>query len=126
MNNPHNFNSVPMQRLIGRLGRALVIGLGVLLVITVLTALLGYAFTRMFDSAQQWQAWRTDHYWGLLTWRLMLYTVIVFVWLKLKARLPESARWRYRKRLAKIEVLFTLLILLAELSRVLFQPGSAT
>jgi hypothetical protein len=76
----------------------------------------------MFDNVQQW---RTDHYWPLLAWRLMLYTLLAVAWFKLKARLTESERLKSRNRLLKIEILVALLVLLIELSKVLLQPGGA-
>lgn len=123
MTNLHAPSDILKQALTRRLGRGLAIGLCVLLTVTVLTAVLGYALTRVFDNAQQWQEWRSNHYWSLFAWRLMLYATIVVAWLKLKARMPEATRRRDHRRLVKIEILFTLLILLAEFSKVLLQRG---
>lgn len=125
MNNLHTPTGLQKRTLAQRLCRGLAIGLCVLLTVTALTVLLSYALTLMFDNAQQWHEWRSEHYWGLLAWRLTFYTAIGFVWLKLKARMSESVRLKNGKRLVKIEVLFILLILMAEFSKILFQTGGA-
>lgn len=81
--------------------------------------LLNAVLMSMFDSAEQWQAWRVDNYWPLLTWRLMLYIALTVAWLKLKAHLPQSKR----KGLLKIEVMVVLLFAMVEMSKVLYQAG---
>ena len=106
-----------------RIGRGILIGLGVLLTIFALVVLMSATLLRLFDSVQQWQQWRADYYWSLLAWRLLLYSALTVGWLKLKARLCEPERLNSRRRLLKIEILFVFLVLLIESSKVLFQTG---
>ena len=108
-----------------RIGRGILIGLGVFLAICALAVSMSAALLRLFDSVQQWQQWRADYYWSLLAWRLLLYSALTVGWLKVKARLCEPERLNSRRRLLKIEMLFVFLILLIELSKVLYQTGSA-
>ena len=108
-----------------RIGRGIFIVLGVFLAICALTMLMSAPLMRLFDSVQQWQQLQADYYWALLAWRLLLYTALAVGWLKLKSRLSEAERWNSRRRLLKIEMLFVFLILLIELSKVLYQTGSA-
>ena len=108
-----------------RIGRGILIGLGVLLTIFALVVLMSATLLRLFDSVQQWQQWRADYYWSLLAWRLLLYSALTVGWLKLKARLCEPERLNRRRRLLKIEILFVFLVLLIELSKALFQTGGA-
>lgn len=78
----------------------------------------------MFDSAEQWQAWRTDHYWPLFTWRLMLYialTVAPVVQIQDAVARTQNAR-NGAKGLLKIEIMVILLFLMVELSKV-YQAG---
>jgi hypothetical protein len=114
--------AVPKRSLTRQIGRCLLIGFGILLAVATLAVVLNATLLRMFDNVQQW---RTDHYWPLLAWRLMLYTLLAVAWFKLKARLTESERLKSRNRLLKIEILVALLVLLIELSKVLLQPGGA-
>ncbi|MDN5391550.1 hypothetical protein GHO42_20800 [Pseudomonas sp. FSL R10-0056] len=108
-----------------RIGHRILIGLGVFLAVFVLAVSMSAALLRLFDSVQQWQQWRADYYWPLLAWRLLLYAVLTVGWLKLKARLCKLQRLYSRGRLLKIEILFVFLVLLIELSKVLFQNGGA-
>lgn len=117
--------AAPGRSLTRRVGRGMLIGLGILFAISILAVLLNAALLVMFDNAQQWQAWRTDHYWSLFTWRLTLYAALAVAWLNLKARLPQSERTKRRKGLLKIEVMVVLLFLMVELSKALFQTGGA-
>lgn len=117
--------AVPKHSLTRQIGQCLLIGFGILLAVATLAVVLNATLLRMFDNVQQWQEWRTDHYWPLLAWRLMLYTLLAVAWFKLKARLTESERLKSRNRLLKIEILVALLVLLIELSKVLLQPGGA-
>ena len=115
--------AAPNRSLARRVGRSILLVLGALFATTALGVLLTTVLMSVFDSAEQWQAWRTDHYWPLFTWRLMLYIALIVAWLKLKARLPQSERTKRRKGLLKIEVMVILLVLMVELSKVLFQAG---
>ncbi len=123
MTNMQEPTAAPNRSLARRVGRSLLLVMGVLLATTALAALLSAVLMSVFDNAEQWQAWRTDHYWPLFAWRLMLYIALAVAWLKLKARLPQSERTRRRKGLLKIEVMVILLVLMVELSKVLFQAG---
>ena len=78
---------------------------------------------RVFDSAEQWQAWRTDNYWLLLCWRLMLYMAMAYAWLKLKYRLPQSERTKQRRGFFNIEVMVVILVLMVEVSKAVSQAG---
>jgi len=110
----------PEHSLTRRLGRGILISLAVLVAITLLVVLLNAVFLQLFDNLQQWQEWRSNHYWYLLAWRLVLYTALTVAWLKLKARLPES---ELQVRFLRVEILVVLLVLLIELSKVLLQSG---
>jgi cytochrome c biogenesis factor len=105
-----------------RVGRGVVLVLGTLLSATALMVLLSAVLMSVFDSAEQWQAWRTDHYWTLATWRLLVYAFLVASWLKLKARLSQSKRTETRKELRRLEVMVILLFVMIELSKA-FLPG---
>ncbi|QIH10362.1 MULTISPECIES: hypothetical protein [unclassified Pseudomonas] len=111
--------ATPNRSLTRRFGRGILVVLGTLLAATALVVLLNVVLMSMFDSAEQWQAWRVDNYWPLFTWRLMLYIALTVAWLKLKARLPQSRR----KGLLKIEVMVVLLFAMVEMSKVLYQAG---
>ena len=106
-----------------RIGYSILIGLGVALAVFALVMSMSATLLRLFDSVQQWQQWQADYYWPLLAWRLLLYAVLTVGWLKLKARLCKLQRLYSRGRLLKIEILFVFLVLLIELSKVLFQNG---
>ena len=108
-----------------RIGYSILIGLGVALAVFALVMSMSATLLRLFDSVQQWQQWQADYYWPLLAWRLLLYAVLTVGWLKLKARLCKLQRVYSRGRLLKIEILFVFLVLLIELSKVLFQNGGA-
>ncbi|MBI6907057.1 hypothetical protein [Pseudomonas palleroniana] len=111
--------AAPNRSLTRRVGRGILLVLGTLLVTTVLVVLLSAVLMSVFDSAEQWQAWRVDNYWPLFTWRLMLYIALTVAWLKLKARLPLSKR----KGLLKIEVMVILLFVMIELSKAFLPSG---
>ena len=106
-----------------RIGYSILIGLGVALAVFALVMSMSATLLRLFDSVQQWQQWQADYYWPLLAWRLLLYAALSVGWLKLKARLCKLQRLNSRGRLLKIEILFVFLVLLIELSKVLFQNG---
>ena len=108
-----------------RIGYSILIGLGVALAVFALVMSMSATLLRLFDSVQQWQQWRADYYWPLLAWCLLLYAALTVGWLKIKARLCEPQRLSSRGRLLKIEILFVFLVLLIELSKVLFQNGGA-
>ena len=106
-----------------RIGYSILIGLGVALAVFALVMSMSATLLRLFDSVQQWQQWQADYYWPLLAWCLLLYAALTVGWLKFKARLCELQRLNSRGRLLKIEILFVFLVLLIELSKVLFQNG---
>lgn len=108
-----------------RIGYSILIGLGVALAVFALVMSMSATLLRLFDSVQQWQQWQADYYWPLLAWRLLFYAALTVGWLKIKARLCEPQRLSSRGRLLKIEILFVFLVLLIELSKVLFQNGGA-
>ncbi|QPO18738.1 hypothetical protein HXW90_04070 [Pseudomonas sp. Y39-6] len=111
------------RSVVRRTGRAILIALAVLLANTAVAVLLSSVLMRVFDSAEQWQAWRTDNYWLLLCWRLMLYTAMAYAWLKLKYRLPQSERTKQRRGFFKIEVMVVILVLMVEVSKAVSQAG---
>ncbi|SMF19557.1 MULTISPECIES: hypothetical protein [unclassified Pseudomonas] len=106
-----------------RAGRAILIALAVLLATTAVAVFISSVLMSVFDSAEQWQAWRTDNYWLLLCWRLMLYMAITYAWLKLKYRLPQSDRTKHRRSILKIEVMLMILVLMIELSKAVSLAG---
>jgi len=106
-----------------RAGRAILIALTVLLATTAVAVFISSVLMSVFDSAEQWQAWRTDNYWLLLCWRLMLYMAITYAWLKLKYRLPQSDRTKHRRSILKIEVMLMILVLMIELSKAVSLAG---
>ncbi|QGF91713.1 hypothetical protein GH769_00180 [Pseudomonas sp. CFSAN084952] len=111
--------AAPNRSLIRRVGRGTLVVLGTLLATTALVVLLNAVLMSMFDSAEQWQAWRVVNHWPLFTWRLMLYIALTVAWLKLKASLPLSRR----KGLLKIEVMVILLFVMIELSKAFLPSG---
>lgn len=52
--------AAPNRSLVRRTGRSILLVLGVLLATAALVVLLSAVLMNMFDSAEQWQAWRTD------------------------------------------------------------------
>ena len=106
-----------------RVVRCIMLVLGTLLSATALMVLLSAILMSVFESAEQWQAWRTDHYWTLATWRLVVYAFLVASWLKLKARLSQSKRTEARKELRRLEVMIVLLFVMIELSKAFFPSG---
>lgn len=91
------------------------IGLLVLCALSALAIVLGPLLFRDPEDYLRWQAWRVENYGYLLTWRLILYSVLVVAWLKLKARLGLDSSSSERKQVRRIETLMTLLLLLIEL-----------
>jgi hypothetical protein len=117
-------SNVVVKRSISRkVAQGTLVGLILLFVLSALAIALNAVLLRFFGGVQQWQEWRIDHYWHLLAWRLTLYTGLTVIWFKLKARLPEQAVKQNRKRLLRVQVLVVLLVLLIELSKLMFQPG---
>lgn len=106
-----------------RVVRWIMLVLCTLLPATALMVLLSAVLLSVFDSAEQWQAWRTDHYWILTTWRLVVYAFLVASWLKLKARLSQSKRIEARKEFRKLEVMVILLFVMIELSKAFLPSG---
>jgi succinate dehydrogenase hydrophobic anchor subunit len=106
-----------------RAGRAILIALAVLIANTAVAVFISSVLMSVFDSTEQWQAWRTDNYWLLLCWRLMLYMAITYAWLKLKYRLPQSDRTKHRRSILKIEVMLMILVLMIELSKAVSLAG---
>ncbi|MBU4634047.1 hypothetical protein I8747_14710 [Pseudomonas chlororaphis subsp. aurantiaca] len=94
-----------------------------LFLLSTVVILLNAVLSRFFGGVQAWQAWRIDHYWHLLAWRLVLYTGLAIAWFKTKARLPEQEAKVNQKRLLKVEILVVLLVLLIELSKLVLQAG---
>jgi len=111
------------RSVVRRARRAILIALAVLLANTAVAVLISSVLMSVFDSAEQWQAWRTDNYWLLLCWRLMLYMAITYAWLKLKYRLPQSERTKHRRSILKIEVMLMILVLMIELSKAVSLAG---
>jgi H+/Cl- antiporter ClcA len=99
----------------------LLASLGMIVLLSILAALLGSVVMQVFGGIEQWQQWRIENYWTLLAWRLCLYTVLVLLWLRLKAHLPELAPGSARSRLIRVEVMAVLLVLLIELSKAALQ-----
>ncbi len=106
-----------------RVVRCIMLVLGTLLSATALMVLISAILMSVFESAEQWQAWRTDHYWTLATWRLVAYAFLVVSWLKLKARLSQSKRTEARKELRRLEVMIVLLFVMIELSKAFLPSG---
>jgi len=106
-----------------RVVRCIMLGLGTLLSATALMVLLSAVLMSVFDSAEQWQAWRTDHYWPLATWRLVVYAFLVASWRKLKARLCQSELTEARTELRRLEIMIVLLFVMIELSKAYSPSG---
>ncbi|WP_300731795.1 hypothetical protein [Pseudomonas sp.] len=117
--------ATPKHSLSQRIGRGFLLGFGLLIAFSILAVLVNIALLSMFENAHEWEEWRTDHYWLLLVWRLMIYTALTVTWLKLKARQPKSERLKSRKYFLKIELLVVVLILLVEASKFAFQTEGA-
>ncbi|VXC22613.1 conserved membrane hypothetical protein [Pseudomonas sp. 8Z] len=105
-----------------RLAKWLLLGVFILAIVSAIVLLLGIAAMRIFGSVQLWEAWRLEHYWHLLLWRILLYSILVGFWLKVRPHVlsrPTSTP----KRMIKIEVLAGLLITLLEISKAAVQMG---
>lgn len=105
-----------------RVGRGILLVLSVLLATTAIVVLLSAILMSVFDSAEQWQAWRTDHHWPLFTWRLILYVSLVIAWIKLKGRWTQSKQTDARK-LRRLEIMVILLFVMIELSKAFIPSG---
>lgn len=99
----------------------LLASLGIIILLSILAVLLGMAIMQLFGSVERWQQWRVANYWSLLAWRFCLYTVLVMLWLQLKARRPKLAPGLAHNRLIRVEVMAVLLVLLLELSKAALQ-----
>lgn len=86
----------------------------VLLVVSVLLGIIAFNHLGIF---QTWLKWRDSNYLPLLVWRLVLYSGIVFVWCKLKSRLPMSEADQPSKAAQRVEFLVLLLFLIIEISK---------
>lgn len=124
MNDTQNPVAVPKPSKIRRIVRGLLLGASFLVAVSALAVLLNQALLGMFEDAHEWEEWRIEHYWALLTWRMMIYTVMTVAWLKLKAHQPKSECLKNRKRFSKIELLVVVLILLVEVSKFVFKTGN--
>jgi len=105
-----------------RWAKWLLLGVLILAVVAVIVLLLGVAVMRIFGSVQLWEDWRLEHYWHLLLWRMLLYSVLVSFWLKVRPHvlsLPTSTP----KRIIRVEILAGLLIALLEVSKAAAQVG---
>ena len=94
-----------------------------LVLLGVLAIALNAVMFRLVGGVQGWQAWRTDHYWHLLAWRMTLYVGLVTGWLTLKARFRKQEPEQRDKRLHRVEIMAALLVLLIELSKVAVEQG---
>lgn len=93
--------------------------LGGLLVSTILlvfSVMLGIAAVNHLGVFDTWLKWRESNYLQLLVWRLGLYAVIVYAWMKLKARLPVVEAGQPSKA-QRIEFLVLLLFVIIEISK---------
>jgi len=94
-----------------------------LVVLGVLAIALSAVMFRLVGGVQGWQAWRTDHYWHLLAWRMTLYVGLAAGWVTLKARFHKQEAEKRDKRLHRVEIMAALLVLLIELSKVAVEQG---
>ena len=91
------------------------VGFLVLCALSALVIVLGPLLFRDPEDCLRWQAWRVENYGYLLIWRLVLYSVLVVAWLKLKARLGLNSSLPEHKQVRRIETLMILLLLMIEL-----------
>ncbi|NNJ17048.1 hypothetical protein CSV86_018615 [Pseudomonas putida CSV86] len=86
----------------------------VILLLSVLLGIIAINHLGVFDA---WLKWREGNYLPLLLWRIVLYGIIVFGWLKLKARLPGTEAGQPSKGTQRIEFLVLLLFVIIEISK---------
>lgn len=86
----------------------------VMLLLSMLLGIIAINHLGVFDA---WLKWREGNYLPLLLWRITLYGIIVFGWLKLKARLPGAEAGQGSKGTQRIEFLVLLLFVIIEISK---------
>ncbi|WP_430446292.1 MAG: hypothetical protein ACQZ2J_01950 [Pseudomonas piscis] len=110
MSLPEDLEKKPtvLRRLAG--GLALCVFLMIVCVVISLIAL------NNLGAMETWSTWRSNNYLTMALWRLFLYSLIVFVWLRLKRQLPPPSA-QAQKRLIRVEGLVLMLFLVLEVSK---------
>ncbi|WP_409300766.1 hypothetical protein [Pseudomonas sp. KCJK8993] len=110
MSLPENLEKKPtvLRRLAG--GLALCVFLMIVCVVISLIAL------NNLGAMETWSTWRSNNYLTMLLWRLLLYSLIVVAWLRLKRQLPPPSA-QAQKRLIRVEGLVLMLFLVLEVSK---------
>jgi len=110
MSLPEDLEKKPtvLRRLAG--GLALCVFLMIVCVVISLIAL------NNLGAMETWSTWRSNNYLTMLLWRLLLYSLLVVAWLRLKRQLPEPSA-QAQKRLIRVEGLVLMLFLVLEVSK---------
>ncbi|MBC2659063.1 hypothetical protein H7A76_26800 [Pseudomonas sp. MSSRFD41] len=110
MSLPEDLEKKPtvIRRLAG--GLALCVFLMIVCVVISLIAL------NNLGAMETWSTWRSNNYLTMLLWRLLLYSLIVVAWLRLKRQLPSPSA-QAQKRLIRVEGLVLMLFLVLEISK---------
>lgn len=109
-----------LQRRLRPLIGTLLLGLATLALCVLLTLLLGILTMEIFGTVENWQRWREGSALGLLAWRLVLYILVAWLWLKLRALLPAPPNGPASAHLNRIQAMAIGLILFLEASKTLF------
>lgn len=91
-----------------------------------LAVLIALAFNmlgiHLLKGIPAWQEWRAESYWAFFAWRVALYCVALWVWLRYRDQLfGDSTAAKASRR--KTEVSVVLSLLLIELIRSLLRQG---
>ncbi|HBO0353267.1 TPA: hypothetical protein L4539_006478 [Pseudomonas aeruginosa] len=97
------------------------LGLLMLLLLSLAGLFLSVVAVHYFGGIQALEAWRDQHYDSLLAWRLCLYGLLAFGWLKVKQKRAFPAA--QRPRILRIELLVILLFVLLESSKAYVHTG---
>ncbi|UMZ10698.1 hypothetical protein I9018_24915 [Pseudomonas sp. MPFS] len=110
MSLPEDLEKKPtvLRRLAG--GLALCVFLMIVCVVISLIAL------NNLGAMETWSTWRSNNYLTMLLWRLLLYSLIVVAWLRLKRELPPPSA-QAQKRFIRVEGLVLMLFLVLEISK---------
>lgn len=72
----------------------------------------------VLGDMQYWRGWVRDHALGLLLWRMGLYAVLIYSWLRIRTRLLLRGA-QIRPRLRRTEVAGIAALVLLEISNIL-------
>lgn len=76
----------------------------------------------LMEGLPAWQKWRASSYWDFFAWRVALYCVVLWVWLRYRDQLfGDSTAAKASRRRTEVSVVLSLLLI--ELIRFLLRQG---